>query len=97
MKNIVLLLIGVVTLAFTLSSFTTFESPYETDDCIVDVSGGSPWACEVTDGWTCNGTAFTTCDCTVSGPSCSPEECDTENPNCTLGGGAIPIGGGPNP
>ncbi|MEA1877863.1 MAG: hypothetical protein U9N86_13480 [Bacteroidota bacterium] len=97
MKNLILLIIGVVTLSFALTSFTPFEPPIPADNCIIDVSGGSPWVCQVNDGgWTCNGTEFTTCDCTITSGSCSPQECDTENPDCELGGGT-PIETKPKP
>ena len=87
MKNLILLIIGVVTLTFALTSFTPYEPPIPAEDCIIDVSGGSPWECQEHDTWTCNNIAFTTCDCTITTGSCSPEECVTEDPTCVLGGG----------
>lgn len=86
MKKLLILVIGIGTLSFALSSYSPIEPPVPAQtECFETLAVGCPWSpwC----GWVCcyNGVPFeylSACNVYFEG-QCNIDNCDLENPACT--------------
>lgn len=87
MKKLLFLIIGIATLAFSLTSFTPIPTPIpEVNECVSSEGYMGSWT-EYCAGYCVYGTLRTgvsACNLDMSGSGCRIMDCDTEDGRCTF-------------